>query len=300
MTTSAIATAPSPHHHYLPRRSSPLAPRHARDRIGAAIHSTAQHAAPACALLPSSPMATNVPRDDDHYHDASRAPHAMPSTPSPPPRLNHPPYRPLPAQLAHSNSSDASRDRRRHIFLKRVQRDRHEARWQARGGDDEIQMLRTIVLAERRRWEESQAKMSRWWCHTSTIDDAEADDALGGRDAQMHEPDQLLPPDPDEADEADRDDDMGRRDGRRSMPYSPPRPPTFAGEHEAAAADADDDDDDDDDGYDQIFQELMMAHDMKGVVVGSGPGLVGPDHDHDRDYKVSSEEQPDVMDTSNG
>ena len=46
-------------------------------------------------------------------------------------------YKPIPSVLSKQGSSE----KRREMFLKKVQREREERRWQARGGDDEVYLF---------------------------------------------------------------------------------------------------------------------------------------------------------------
>ena len=111
-----------------------------------------------------------LPPQASPFRDATPAV-AMPSTPrrsplSPPsssPAASgrsskarpHRPIRPN-ALLQRLGSATDARERRRGLFLKRVRQDGEDRRWAARGGDDEI--MRSIFLNERRRWEASLAR----------------------------------------------------------------------------------------------------------------------------------------------
>ena len=48
--------------------------------------------------------------------------------------------RTVPSGLMNRGNAAASREKRRKIFLKKVQQDREEQRWQGRGGDDEVRL----------------------------------------------------------------------------------------------------------------------------------------------------------------
>ena len=111
-----------------PRQPSPLSPRH---HFKVLAHSP-----------DSSPMSSFPP---DQQHQPQR--HTSPQTP----HAHRPAHKPNPL---FQRSRDAS-ERRRGLFLKKVREDGEERRWRARGGEDEV--MRSIFLAERRRWEAMQA-----------------------------------------------------------------------------------------------------------------------------------------------
>ncbi|KAJ6258434.1 hypothetical protein Dda_6474 [Drechslerella dactyloides] len=77
------------------------------------------------------------------------------------------PFRPNPVL----QRAEDARDRRRQLFLKRLQDHREEKAMQARGGEDE--MMRLIYLSEKNRWETSQERAalaaSSWQAPLDTV-----------------------------------------------------------------------------------------------------------------------------------
>ncbi|KAK3061762.1 hypothetical protein LTS18_005493 [Coniosporium uncinatum] len=75
-------------------------------------------------------------------------------------------------QVPIPQSRDATRDRRRNLFLKKVQKDREDGRWESRSE----QILKSDYVSQRRQWEAEQAR--RALDYYEPIEEDEEDDPM--------------------------------------------------------------------------------------------------------------------------
>ncbi|KAI9843268.1 MAG: hypothetical protein M1838_002707 [Thelocarpon superellum] len=97
--------------------------------------------------------------------------------------------RPIQANPLLQRTKD-TREQRRNLFLKKIRDSGEERRWQARGPDE---VMRTVFLAERKRWEEMQARLAAHVVETELDDETNmqmtADDVRGTFSIEQQIPD---------------------------------------------------------------------------------------------------------------
>ncbi|KAK6337694.1 hypothetical protein TWF696_001179 [Orbilia brochopaga] len=150
-----------------------------------ADHTSSHSSLPSPSSLPQSqpPPQSFAPHHNPFLFEPVQRSNAGPhDTPRQTPNRDYPggkrPFRPNPVL----QRAEDARDRRRQLFLRKLQDHREEKAMQARGGEDE--MMRLIYLSEKNRWEGHQERaalaVSSW--------QAPLDTEMGELQPSSHEP----------------------------------------------------------------------------------------------------------------